>query len=457
MSTKQYKPSNYNKDEVKEIMDVYKKDKKMGNTLMYEYLKKYIYSIIYTQYAQYAESEEYREEFVQSVMVNICQATEKYNPEVAAPTTYYKPYILAGIRNVINSKTGQTSYYGNLSRKIRQLQEARLKKGLGTTEADCIIEMPDISPVAIRHTFEMMYAVDNMTYLDAGYDSDDSNTKSTNVAYNATPESVFFESEDSTLIYDTIETVLTPLEKDIVVLSYNLFTSNIGFLEEILKRNVPYSAIELFKAHGQSGSQALSSWGLSKKEILMFGGVSENDANFFLNILQNGGTPEEYEKMMKIAEAVESDSYKKKLQSFTKTEFERFLKHLGYNKKDVRAKETIAKIKAEQLGNIENISIEDLLRAKGLSNDDITDFLTGKRPSQAKICTILSRNAVDIKAATSQAEMKLKRALKSVFPERANKADIHMAKLNEEEIAFTADAEDYANAFMDQLNNLDCE
>ena len=45
-----------------------------------------------------------------------------------------------------------------------------------------------------------------------------------------------------------------------------------------------------------------------------------------------------------------------------------------------------------------------------------------------------------------------KRALKSVFPERANKADIHMAKLNEEEIAFTADAEDYANAFMDQLD-----
>lgn len=444
---------NYNKEEVKKIMDIYKQNPQAGNTLMFEFLKKYVYHIMYSQYARYAESEDYRDEFIQSVVLSICEAMPKYDPDLTAPTTFFKPYIHAGFRNAINAKSGATAYYNNVMRRIRQLQDTRLKKGLSTTESDCIVEMPDISPVTIKHAFEMMYAVDNTLYLDAGFSSDsEENSKSTEIAYGTTPESVFFESEDADLIHKTIDTVLTSFEKDIVVLSYNLFTSNIAFLEEILKEKVSYSAIELFKANGQSGSQALASWGFSKKEILMFGGVSKENAEFFLSIMSDGGTPEEYEKMMEIAEFIESDKYKQVFENYTEPDVNKFLKQLGYNKKDIKAKEEIAKTKAIGLSDIKKLSIEDLLRGKGLSNQDITEFLRGKKPSQTKICIILGRNAAEVKSATSQAEMKLKRALKSVFPERANKADIHMAKLNEEEIAFTADAEDYANAFMDQLD-----
>lgn len=444
----------FDKDEVLKILDIYQADKSLGLEMMIKKLERYITQMMYSpKYCEYARNANLRDDIRQQIYVEIMVAMDNYDIDKGAPVTYFKPFIQAGIRKVIDTENGFTSYYSSICRKIRQLQSVRAKKNLSISIDDCILAFPEISPTTIKEAFRQMYATDNSFSLDGSLKDD----SSYELPFESTPESVAMEKEDNRVLYESINDVLTEQEKCVTVLTYCLFRSDFAFLLDILQNSAKYSDIELIKANGYTGAKLFQYLGFSIPEYLQYLDVTKEKADLFYHIVKkNDMSKEEAEFVSSVQAYIQSEFCRTKGLAMTTESLVEFMKEIGYSKQQVEEKLLTIKSKISLLKTPQQITDTDaLLRAKGFSASDIEKIYTGKKISQNKISIILGISTQEVKTAISNSERKLKKTLALAFPERSARNNMYKDMLNEESIPTTHEAESYAAAFLEQLNEME--
>lgn len=442
----------FDKAEVQKILDIYKTDRTSGIDLMLKKIDKYITQIMYSQkYYEFSRNPSLNSDIRQQIYLEIMMAMDTYDIEKGSPVTFFKPCIQAGIRKIVDDHNGFTSYYSSVSRRIRQIQAERAKRDLSTTVDDCILEMPDVSPTTIKETFRQMFAIENSFSLDGTLEED----MDCYIPYHITPESVYFEKTDNKILYETIDSALTELEKNVVILTYRLYKSDYDFLTDILKHSSRYSDIEIIKANGYTGAKFFTAIEFSPIEALQYIGISKEDAEKFYGILVNGGTEEETDFVVALQEKIQEKKNQELFNQVDEAGLICFMQKLGYSENKINDRLQYIHKKASTLKKPEQLDTEALLKGKGFDKKDIDNIYVGKKISQAKMATILGISAQDVKNATSNAEHKLKKALAVLFPERSVQNNMYKDMLDEEVIPTISEAERYAEAFMEQFAEMD--
>ena len=114
--------ANYSREYYIEIMKNYRSGdenlKKEAINKMVSSLSNYVYSIIVNRFPTYVKM---RDDLYQEGILAILKKLDAYNPEIAAPTTFFQIYIVSDMNSFIIGETHHTSnHYGNNIIKVKK-------------------------------------------------------------------------------------------------------------------------------------------------------------------------------------------------------------------------------------------------------------------------------------------------------------------------------------------------
>lgn len=121
------KNENYDQNKLKKIFDVYRIAKVMNNeelmklqrTAIYDYIKNYVYRVMWDSYPLLMSNSKYRDDLIQDVWVKIFEEIDKYDYNKGSITTFLLPWIKHAVSEFYSSRFRNTSvYYANAITKV---------------------------------------------------------------------------------------------------------------------------------------------------------------------------------------------------------------------------------------------------------------------------------------------------------------------------------------------------
>ena len=167
-------------------------------------------------------AQENRDKFISSCVVSILENIDRFEPDKGFKlTTYLTPYIQSGIaeefKNVFN--TG-TTYFNGTIKKVKDAYSDFIKIGHNNPTLWEITEITGLTPVQVESALDRI-AINEAISLE----QDDSlrNAESGFIS----PIQAVIENEGSDILYSAFDS-LSPLEKRILIMRYNLNNSEQG-------------------------------------------------------------------------------------------------------------------------------------------------------------------------------------------------------------------------------------
>lgn len=134
---------NPQKEDLVRIMDLYhngtEQQRKDAQKEMLGIMDSYILNIIMTRY--YTYTQKHMEDLLQQAYIGVCTGMKTYDPNLGAPTTWFKRYINHELQAYINTQVNHTTqHYSTASRKVMECIENKKKRNLPYTEKDIYLE-----------------------------------------------------------------------------------------------------------------------------------------------------------------------------------------------------------------------------------------------------------------------------------------------------------------------------
>lgn len=174
-------------------------------------MDKYISKFISEQYPTFIGA--HYEDLVQAARVGIIIGLEKYNPDLAKPTTFFVLYIRHEISQYINNYVnGLSTYYANEKYKINKAINILENENRELTDVN-IAEITGITAENVKQLRSMMFSSANVAFDEVFMNKVDENE---------TPEEIILKKELGEIINNTIENHLTEVESKIITMYYGL-------------------------------------------------------------------------------------------------------------------------------------------------------------------------------------------------------------------------------------------
>lgn len=179
--------------------------------LLVKSMDKFIAKFISEQYPTFVGA--YYEDMVQAARMGIIIGLEKYNPEIAKPTTFFVLYIKHEVSQYINNYVnGLSTYYANEKYKINRAISLLEKENKESSDIN-IAEITGISVDNVKQLRNMIALSTNVAFDEVFMNKADEND---------TPEQVILKKELGETISNTIKKHLTDTEKKIITMYYGL-------------------------------------------------------------------------------------------------------------------------------------------------------------------------------------------------------------------------------------------
>lgn len=193
----------------KDISDPFISDK--AKELFIKNMDKFISKYISEQYPTFVGA--YYEDMIQVARMGVIIGLEKYNPEIAKPTTFFVLYIKHEISQYINNYVnGLSTYYANEKYKINKAISLLENDNKETSDTN-IAEITGISIENVKQLRNMIASSSNVAFDEVFMNKVDEDD---------TPEQIILKKELGETINTTIEKHLTEVEKKIITMYYGL-------------------------------------------------------------------------------------------------------------------------------------------------------------------------------------------------------------------------------------------
>ena len=174
-------------------------------------MDKFISKFISEQYPTFIRA--HYEDMIQAARMGIVIGLEKFNPEIAKPTTFFILYIKHEVSQYINNYVnGLSTYYANEKYKINKAISLLESQNQETTDVK-IAEITGITPENVKQLRSMTASSANVEFDEVFMNKADEND---------TPEQIILKKELEETINNTIEKHLTETEKQIITMYYGL-------------------------------------------------------------------------------------------------------------------------------------------------------------------------------------------------------------------------------------------
>ncbi|SHK69873.1 RNA polymerase sigma factor, sigma-70 family [Anaerocolumna jejuensis DSM 15929] len=174
-------------------------------------MDKFISKFISEQYPTFIRA--HYEDMIQAARMGIVIGLEKFNPEIAKPTTFFILYIKHEVSQYINNYVnGLSTYYANEKYKINKAISLLESQNQETTDVK-IAEITGITPENVKQLRCMTASSANVEFDEVFMNKADEND---------TPEQIILKKELEETINNTIEKHLTETEKQIITMYYGL-------------------------------------------------------------------------------------------------------------------------------------------------------------------------------------------------------------------------------------------
>lgn len=174
-------------------------------------MDKFISKFISEQYPTFIRA--HYEDMIQAARMGIVIGLEKFNPEIAKPTTFFILYMKHEVSQYINNYVnGLSTYYANEKYKINKAISLLESQNQETTDVK-IAEITGITPENVKQLRSMTASSANVEFDEVFMNKADEND---------TPEQIILKKELEETINNTIEKHLTETEKQIITMYYGL-------------------------------------------------------------------------------------------------------------------------------------------------------------------------------------------------------------------------------------------
>lgn len=207
-----------NKIEIKRIL-----------TDIYDFIKKYVYKILWAQYRKMMNNPYHREDIVQNVWLKIFSELKYYNPQKGAITTFINPLV----KHVVSVYTSEnfmhvSVYYANIIQKIATAEHYCEQHGLNINDLNVIQKITGLPISTIKNALNLRHNKNEVSYemlVALGLES---------TSYINTPEVLVIQNEIEDSVMNIIHKVLTAEETEILrllVISENRNKNHISYKE----------------------------------------------------------------------------------------------------------------------------------------------------------------------------------------------------------------------------------
>lgn len=174
-------------------------------------MDKFITKFISEQYPTFIGA--HYEDMIQAARMGIIIGLDKYNPEIAKPTTFFVLYIKHEVSQYINNYVnGLSTYYANEKYKINKAISLLENDNKEPSDIN-IAEITGITAENVKQLRNMIASSSNVVYDEVFMNKADEKD---------TPEQIVLKKELEEIISKTIEKHLTETEKKIIVMYYGL-------------------------------------------------------------------------------------------------------------------------------------------------------------------------------------------------------------------------------------------
>ncbi len=174
-------------------------------------MDKFITKFIAEQYPTFIGA--HYEDMIQAARMGIIIGLNKYNPEIAKPTTFFVLYIKHEVSQYINNYVnGLSTYYANEKYKINKAISLLENDNREPSDMN-IAEITGITTENVKQLRNMIASSSNVVYDEVFMNKADEKD---------TPEQVVLKKELGEIISSTIEKNLTEIEKKIIIMYYGL-------------------------------------------------------------------------------------------------------------------------------------------------------------------------------------------------------------------------------------------
>ncbi|WP_033165547.1 sigma-70 family RNA polymerase sigma factor [Clostridium sp. KNHs205] len=185
-------------------------------------MDKFITKFVSEQYPTFIGA--HYEDMIQAARMGIIIGLEKYNPEIAKPTTFFVLYIKHEVSQYINNYVnGLSTYYANEKYKINKAISLLESENKEPNDIN-ISEITGITVENVKQLRNMITSSSNVVYDEVFMNKADEQD---------TPEQIVLKKELGETINNTIEKHLTDIEKKIITMYYGL--SDNSFKDEQTK------------------------------------------------------------------------------------------------------------------------------------------------------------------------------------------------------------------------------
>lgn len=255
LDTLEFVSSCFNKDNtmIKVLVEATKNTKEpvicdKAKELFIKNMDKFISKYVSEQYPTFIGA--HYDDMIQAARMGVIIGLEKYNPEIAKPTTFFVLYIKHEVSQYINNYVnGLSTYYANEKYKINKAINLLEKENKEINEIN-ISEITGISIENVKQLRNMIASSNNVTFDEVFMNKADEND---------TPEQIILNKELGDTLNNSIEKYLTDIEKRIITMYYGLDYNNqnktkifptkkaLKNISEIL--DIPYDKVRKYHAN----------------------------------------------------------------------------------------------------------------------------------------------------------------------------------------------------------------
>jgi len=178
-------------------------------------MDKFISKYISEQYPTFIGA--HYDDMIQAARMGVIIGLEKYNPEIAKPTTFFVLYIKHEVSQYINNYVnGLSTYYANEKYKINKAINLLEKENKEINDIN-ISEITGITAENVKQLRGMIASSNNVAFDEVFMNKADEKD---------TPEQIILNKELGETLNNTIEKCLTDIEKRIITMYYGLDYNN---------------------------------------------------------------------------------------------------------------------------------------------------------------------------------------------------------------------------------------
>lgn len=205
-------------------------------------LKGFIIYLIMKNYYTYCKND--FADMLQCGYIGVMTGLKIYDPTRTMPTTFFKTYIKSEISKYITEyKNGSTVHYASALNKVNKAVRYFEANNIAYNDAT-IAEYTGISIISVKEALASKEAAISVNYQDEFKNATDLDSGS-NVENYYQPEKIMMEEERSDALKSAL-TVLTEIEKNIILAHYGFYGPAISFKEIGKTLKLPTSTVKKY-------------------------------------------------------------------------------------------------------------------------------------------------------------------------------------------------------------------